>query len=270
MTRRRTIVTAAILAGALGLTACGTNREERPAAARRQLLRHQQGHARHRHGRAAVGRPVGAGSRYAQLGGAGRRPGQPEVHRAGLQARLPAGGRPGHPAGRGPGGHQARVGPERRRRGRHAELLDVADGAADPRGQEHRADLARQHQPHADAGREPATVPKRPFPSYFRVATTDLVQGPFGAQYLVEKAGKKNIAVIDDGKTYGAGLADEGRPGDQEAGRERSSRARRSARRTPTSPASSARSGRATRTPSTTAVSSRRRARCPSSSRVRV
>ena len=28
MTRRRTIVTAAILAGALGLTACGTNREE--------------------------------------------------------------------------------------------------------------------------------------------------------------------------------------------------------------------------------------------------
>ena len=33
MTRRRTIVTAAILAGALGLTACGTNRQEAPAAA---------------------------------------------------------------------------------------------------------------------------------------------------------------------------------------------------------------------------------------------
>ena len=33
MTRRRTIVTAAILAGALGLTACGTNRRRAPAAA---------------------------------------------------------------------------------------------------------------------------------------------------------------------------------------------------------------------------------------------
>ena len=33
MTRRRTIVTAAILAGALGLTACGTNREEGSGAA---------------------------------------------------------------------------------------------------------------------------------------------------------------------------------------------------------------------------------------------
>ena len=28
MTRRRTLVTAALLAGALGLTACGTNRQE--------------------------------------------------------------------------------------------------------------------------------------------------------------------------------------------------------------------------------------------------
>ena len=32
MTRRRTIATAAILAGALGLTACGTNREESAGA----------------------------------------------------------------------------------------------------------------------------------------------------------------------------------------------------------------------------------------------
>jgi branched-chain amino acid transport system substrate-binding protein len=58
-------------------------------------------------------------------------------------------------------------------------------------------------------GDNPVASPKRPFPTYFRVATTDLVQGPFGAQYLVQKAGKKNIAVIDDGKTYGAGLADQ-------------------------------------------------------------
>ncbi|GEL19535.1 branched-chain amino acid ABC transporter substrate-binding protein [Pseudonocardia asaccharolytica] len=58
-------------------------------------------------------------------------------------------------------------------------------------------------------GEAPTTDPKRPFPGYFRVATTDLVQGPFAAQYMVQKAGKKNIAVIDDGKTYGAGLAEQ-------------------------------------------------------------
>ena len=51
--------------------------------------------------------------------------------------------------------------------------------------------------------------PKRPFDNYFRVATTDLIQGPFAANYLVQTAGKKNIAVIDDGKTYGSGLAEQ-------------------------------------------------------------
>ena len=69
-------------------------------------------------------------------------------------------------------------------------------------------------------GDNPVQSPKRPFPTYFRVATTDLVQGPFGAQYLVQKAGKKNIAVIDDGKTYGAGLADQAAQEITEAGRE--------------------------------------------------
>jgi branched-chain amino acid transport system substrate-binding protein len=49
--------------------------------------------------------------------------------------------------------------------------------------------------------------PKRQFPSYFRVCTTDNYQGPDAADYLVKKAGKKKIAVIQDGKTYGAGLA---------------------------------------------------------------
>lgn len=63
--------------------------------------------------------------------------------------------------------------------------------------------------PSLTLGDAATTAPKRPFPTYFRVATTDLVQGPFGAQYLVQKAGKKNIAVIDDGKTYGAGLAEQ-------------------------------------------------------------
>jgi branched-chain amino acid transport system substrate-binding protein len=35
------------------------------------------------------------------------------------------------------------------------------------------------------------------------------VQGPYAAQYLVSKAGKKSIAIVTDGLTYGEGLADE-------------------------------------------------------------
>ncbi|MBA8928825.1 branched-chain amino acid transport system substrate-binding protein [Kutzneria viridogrisea] len=53
------------------------------------------------------------------------------------------------------------------------------------------------------------TNPKRQFDTYFRVCTTDNYQGPYAADYLVKKAGKKKIAVITDGKTYGKGLAEE-------------------------------------------------------------
>ncbi|WP_280717493.1 branched-chain amino acid ABC transporter substrate-binding protein [Kitasatospora sp. MAP5-34] len=49
-------------------------------------------------------------------------------------------------------------------------------------------------------------VKARPFKSYFRTATTDAVQGPFAAQYLIGAA-KKKVFLIDDQKTYGAGLA---------------------------------------------------------------
>jgi branched-chain amino acid transport system substrate-binding protein len=52
------------------------------------------------------------------------------------------------------------------------------------------------------------TNPKRQFPTYFRVCTTDNYQGPDAADYLVKKAGKTKIAIIQDGKTYGKGLAD--------------------------------------------------------------
>ncbi|MFI2610109.1 branched-chain amino acid ABC transporter substrate-binding protein [Kitasatospora sp. NPDC018619] len=48
---------------------------------------------------------------------------------------------------------------------------------------------------------------KRPFKSYFRTATTDAVQGPFAAQYLFNDAKKTKVFLIDDQKTYGAGLA---------------------------------------------------------------
>jgi branched-chain amino acid transport system substrate-binding protein len=47
----------------------------------------------------------------------------------------------------------------------------------------------------------------RPFESYFRTSTTDAVQGPFAAQYLYNKGKVKKVFVIDDQKTYGAGLA---------------------------------------------------------------
>ncbi|MEU1288277.1 branched-chain amino acid ABC transporter substrate-binding protein [Kitasatospora sp. NPDC005856] len=48
---------------------------------------------------------------------------------------------------------------------------------------------------------------KRPFQSYFRTATTDAVQGPFAAQFLYTDAKKTKVFLIDDQKTYGAGLA---------------------------------------------------------------
>ncbi|RST13440.1 branched-chain amino acid ABC transporter substrate-binding protein [Streptomyces sp. WAC05374] len=48
---------------------------------------------------------------------------------------------------------------------------------------------------------------KRPYASYFRTATTDAIQGPFAAQYLFNDAKKKKVFVVDDKKTYGAGLA---------------------------------------------------------------
>ena len=48
---------------------------------------------------------------------------------------------------------------------------------------------------------------KRPYANYFRTCTTDAVQGPFAAQYLLE-TGIKKVATIHDKKTYGQGLVD--------------------------------------------------------------
>lgn len=49
--------------------------------------------------------------------------------------------------------------------------------------------------------------PKRPYATYFRTCTTDAVQGPFAAQYLLG-VGIKKVATIHDKKTYGQGLVD--------------------------------------------------------------
>ncbi|MEV7679296.1 branched-chain amino acid ABC transporter substrate-binding protein [Streptomyces sp. NPDC088341] len=48
---------------------------------------------------------------------------------------------------------------------------------------------------------------QRTYKSYFRTATTDAIQGPFAAQYIYNKAKKTKAFIIDDKKTYGAGLA---------------------------------------------------------------
>jgi len=43
--------------------------------------------------------------------------------------------------------------------------------------------------------------------NYFRVCTTDLIQGPAGADYAYNKLGKKKVFVINDQQQYGLGIA---------------------------------------------------------------
>lgn len=57
-------------------------------------------------------------------------------------------------------------------------------------------------------GAKPEDSPERVYASYFRVCTTDSIQGPFAARYLYEKAGIKEIATVHDKKTYGQGLVE--------------------------------------------------------------
>lgn len=53
-------------------------------------------------------------------------------------------------------------------------------------------------------GADPA-APKRAYASYFRTCTTDDVQGPFAAKYLLEQ-NIKSVATVNDKKAYGQGL----------------------------------------------------------------
>ncbi|WP_460765262.1 branched-chain amino acid ABC transporter substrate-binding protein [Mariniluteicoccus flavus] len=48
-------------------------------------------------------------------------------------------------------------------------------------------------------------APKRTYDNYFRTCTTDAVQGPFAAKYLLDK-GIKEVATVHDKKSYGQGL----------------------------------------------------------------
>ncbi|WP_046729618.1 branched-chain amino acid ABC transporter substrate-binding protein [Streptomyces humi] len=51
------------------------------------------------------------------------------------------------------------------------------------------------------------TSKSRQYKSYFRTATTDAIQGPYAAQYVYNTAKLNKAFIIDDKKTYGAGLA---------------------------------------------------------------
>ena len=50
---------------------------------------------------------------------------------------------------------------------------------------------------------------KRQYPNYFRVSTTDAIQGPFAANYATQDLNAKNVVTIHDKKTYGQGLVAE-------------------------------------------------------------
>jgi len=49
--------------------------------------------------------------------------------------------------------------------------------------------------------------PKRTYATYFRTCTTDAIQGPFAAQYLIAQ-GITKVATVHDKKAYGQGLVD--------------------------------------------------------------
>lgn len=57
-------------------------------------------------------------------------------------------------------------------------------------------------------GADATTNPKRTYASYFRTCTTDAIQGPFAAQYLLSQ-GITEVATVHDKKAYGQGLVTE-------------------------------------------------------------
>lgn len=57
-------------------------------------------------------------------------------------------------------------------------------------------------------GRDNLTSQTRRYKNYYRVATTDDIQGPFAANYATKELNAKSVAIIHDKKTYGQGLSD--------------------------------------------------------------
>ena len=101
-----------------------------------------------------------------------------------LDARDRRPGRPGPARHRQERRHQAGRRRRRRRRRRHAELLGRPVGAAGAERRQHRPDLAGQHQPDPDPGRQPGEPEARPYPDVLPHLHHRRVQGPFAAKYL--------------------------------------------------------------------------------------
>ena len=210
MTRRRTtIVTAALLAGALGLTACGTNRQEGGAATS------GSGSCDTSKGTLVIGMVAPLSGGLSSLGLGMSHAADLAVNQANAKCAVP-----GYKLAFQPEDDQATpqvAGQAATKLASDPNVVGVIGTLNSSTSQTVQPILSDRGivqvspantNPTLTLGENAAQSPSRPFPSYFRVATTDLIQGPFAAQYLVEKAGKKSIAVIDDGKTYGAGLAD--------------------------------------------------------------
>jgi branched-chain amino acid transport system substrate-binding protein len=211
MTRRRTIATAAVLVGALGLSACGTNREEEPGAGGGGAAGCDTSR-----GTLIIGMIAPLSGGLTALGLGMRNSAQLAVDQANEACTV--------------AGYELRFQPEDDQAtpqvaGQAATLL-----ASDPNvvgvigtlnsstGQTVQPILNERSitmispantGPALTLGENFTDSPQRPFDNYFRTATTDLVQGPFAANYLVQTEGRQRIAVIDDGKTYGANLAEQ-------------------------------------------------------------
>jgi branched-chain amino acid transport system substrate-binding protein len=210
MTRRRTIAAAAILAGALALTACGTNRQEAPGTGAGGSSCDTS------KGTLVIGMVAPLSGGLSALGLGMSHSADLAVKQANAACTVP-----GYALKFQAEDDQATpqvAGQAATKLSSDDNVVGVVGTLNSSTSQTVQPILAGKNivqispantNPTLTLGEAAATAPKRPFASYFRVATTDLIQGPFAANYLVQKAGKKNIAVIDDGKTYGAGLADQ-------------------------------------------------------------
>ena len=210
MTRRRTIATAAILVGALGLTACGTNRQEGSGGAAGGSSCDTS------KGTLVIGMVAPLSGGLSALGLGMSHSADLAVNQANQKCTVPgyklvfqAEDDQATPQIAGQAATKLASDPN------VAGVVATLNSATAQTVQPIMADRSivmispANTNPTLTLGQNPTASPQRPFPNYFRVATTDLIQGPFAAQYLVQKTGKKNIALVDDGTTYGAGLADE-------------------------------------------------------------
>ncbi|MFD1524500.1 branched-chain amino acid ABC transporter substrate-binding protein, partial [Pseudonocardia yunnanensis] len=209
MTRRRTIVTAAILAGALGLTACGTNREEATGTGGGAACDTSKGTL-------IIGMIAPLSGGLSALGLGMKNSADLAVDQANQKCTVP-----GYQLAFQPEDDQATpqiAGQAATKLASDPSVVGVVGTLNSSTAQVVQPILSERDIPMISPantgpaltmGENAATAPSRQFDNYFRVATTDLIQGPFAANYLVQTAGKKNIAVIDDGKTYGSGLAEQ-------------------------------------------------------------